>query len=499
MASNFGISSAMDVVSSVDEIKANENVLLSFVGVMVLGSGTPVMDVVVRDNTIENIFGVCATFSQNVESSDISGSQVSRQSTLHIVDNRISALYCSIMVESGAPVATDITGNDMGGVTSFYIPGSIAQNNNLSCYTGVYYETYDPQLSSLTIDGNSLSSMLFPILVFVGEEVGNQTTCCNDTCSQKTMSEIEPIDFDVKVTKNYISGSMGGILVMNENESQSMYRITVANNIIDGSTIVNGIAPSQFEILALHAAIGIENMSDTSTMQTIVSNNTISDYMMGLGACMGSNDIIFVGNNIITETLFGIYVDKGEMLFSEDTDNMVPEWCVITCNDLWDTFIPYLILPDLAEISTPEFEFWDLTGLYGNISRDPLFTGYFSLSQGSPCVDAGIDTSGYLYGNVVDDIVGTYRPVGAGYDMGAKERPAEDLSPQAVLMPVVVTQLSTLNSALATIVSSVGANPDPDMEYILDQVQDILDGISLTNSIQATGKLTQALELLEGV
>jgi len=58
----------------------------------------------------------------------------------------------------------------------------------------------------------------------------------------------------------------------------------------------------------------------------------------------------------------------------------------------------------------------DLTGIDGNISDDPLLNDFdYSLTAGSPCIDAGT-TGLFAY-----DIDGVSRPLGAGWDIGAYE------------------------------------------------------------------------------
>jgi len=79
--------------------------------------------------------------------------------------------------------------------------------------------------------------------------------------------------------------------------------------------------------------------------------------------------------------------------------------------------------------STPVVTYCDVQGGYtglGNIDEDPLFedasSENYMLTGDSPCIDAGIDTSGSAYGNVTDDIDDTLRPQRGSYDIGAYER-----------------------------------------------------------------------------
>jgi len=78
--------------------------------------------------------------------------------------------------------------------------------------------------------------------------------------------------------------------------------------------------------------------------------------------------------------------------------------------------------------SFPSVTYSDVSGGYtgtGNIDDDPLFVdaanGDFRLISSSPCTETGTETSASGYGSVIDDIIGTVRPTGVIYDMGAYE------------------------------------------------------------------------------
>ncbi len=89
-----------------------------------------------------------------------------------------------------------------------------------------------------------------------------------------------------------------------------------------------------------------------------------------------------------------------------------------------------------------------LSGI-GNINTDPRFTSFgdLRLQAGSPCIDAGT-----AVGAPVTDVLGTARPRGAGFDMGAYEystSPVLISQPSATPNPCIVGQ-SVVFSAAAT-------------------------------------------------
>jgi hypothetical protein len=81
--------------------------------------------------------------------------------------------------------------------------------------------------------------------------------------------------------------------------------------------------------------------------------------------------------------------------------------------------IPVVLYQRNGTVATSIDEVNALKGAGKNISEDPKFVGYpsdLSLSAGSPCIDQGTPT-----GAPSQDGIGTSRPYGAGFDMGAYE------------------------------------------------------------------------------
>ena len=79
-----------------------------------------------------------------------------------------------------------------------------------------------------------------------------------------------------------------------------------------------------------------------------------------------------------------------------------------TCNDVWSN-------------AQGNYVQRDFTGIFGNISADPLFSGNYYLSMDSPCIDNGLDVDRSSYGNVSEDMGGVPRPQGRYFDMGVYE------------------------------------------------------------------------------
>ncbi|MCK4818606.1 hypothetical protein KA005_22740, partial [bacterium] len=185
---------------------------------------------------------------------------------------------------------------------------------------------------------------------------------------------------------------------------------------------VRGGSPVISGCMFLPAAIDIVC---TSTTYCVVENNIIKNSGMGIyifdyagGAMLGT-----IRNNVIVGTGdrqgIGIHYrsHKSKPVIS---GNIITNWekgieftyssieeerkVKITYNDLWNNWLNYISqrIP------------YDLTGLQGNISADPLFivpdNNNYRLEYSSPCVDAGTDTGVYV------DHAGNSRPLDGDND-----------------------------------------------------------------------------------
>ena len=161
--------------------------------------------------------------------------------------------------------------------------------------------------------------------------------------------------------------------------------------------------------------------------------------------------------------------------------------------------------------STPLVTYSDIQGGYptgeGNIDSDPLFVnaaaGDFSLMSGSPCIDSGTDTSAEDYGYVTEDIIGTSRPQGGVYDMGAYEYVPLSWSPSwspVSSQPLVTSSLAQANSLWACIEPDLARCSDKEALVMVSLVQEYMEmATTIANPIAACGGLFQAIALIEEI
>ncbi|MCX5769135.1 MAG: hypothetical protein NTZ09_02500, partial [Candidatus Hydrogenedentes bacterium] len=139
-------------------------------------------------------------------------------------------------------------------------------------------------------------------------------------------------------------------------------------------------------------------------------------------AGIGSGGGIYVEGltNLTNCTLTENTASSGGGLYSSSS------WSTVTNCIFWGN-VGYQSGNEVYGYSQPVVTYSCIKGGYegtGNISSDPLFAdpdnGDYSLQAGSPCIDTGTAD-----GAPDEDILGVARPQGAGYDMGAYERPEE--------------------------------------------------------------------------
>ncbi len=145
------------------------------------------------------------------------------------------------------------------------------------------------------------------------------------------------------------------------------------------------------------------------TKQSIIRNNSIVSASPGSGSGFiyrMHTDLPAITGNIITNWKHGIHFTYTSLMDKRKE--------LITYNNVWGNTYNYWI----DEYESP----FDLTGIQGNISADPLFVdsanGNFHLQPLSPCIDAG-DPAAHYPG--LTDIDGQPRVFGPRVDMGADE------------------------------------------------------------------------------
>jgi len=129
-----------------------------------------------------------------------------------------------------------------------------------------------------------------------------------------------------------------------------------------------------------------QNLEDVVIVNNVISN--IRWYGVGLN---DASDNAVIMNNIF-------YNIAGEVYYSQGA-NLNGDYNIIYGGG-----------------STPHIGAHDLVGVNPLFVNPAIFD--FRLQSNSPAINAGINTS--IYG-VIEDIVGTFRPQGAGYDIGAYE------------------------------------------------------------------------------
>lgn len=216
-------------------------------------------------------------------------------------------------------------------------------------------------------------------------------------------------------------------------------------------------------------------------------------------------------------------IQYGRPLEGEPNGYVPPYAFTILHNDVWQ--------PEGTNNFSPSLAAYE--GAFGNFSEDPLFDEFpVSLSEQSPCIDAGVNANVPAYGNVTHDFAmnevlvtqamagipgldgqlplfmslsstPTTRPQGALFDVGAFEFPKQPFS-IVTYVPVVMTGLSQANALWAQILGMLPSDPTPELQALLDaklaEAQGFIEGATqLSNPIAASGSLQRAMAILQEI
>jgi len=271
------------------------------------------------------------------------------------------------------------------------------------------------------------------------------------------------------ITKNFVLYSGNDGISLTDSDSW-----LIANNLVAYTEGCSGNGIKLFDSLCL-------------TM-----NNTIYDnenngilFVPGPATSLGQGIVsapgYYINNIIVGNGGYGLSFDFAATLGVNG--DIVSD---IHSNNVWGN--------DAGNYSPP---FFDFTGMYGNISRDPLFASPDDprLTVGSPCVDAGWDEALYV---VRDDIEDVLRPQARHIDMGCYELIWNNFSPET-FHPLVITQLANANATWTCLMSNLPDDPElmEEIESMLEEVQTHMgNATSISNYIQANGELRQALSIM---
>ena len=354
-------------------------------------------------------------------------------------------------------------------------PSSDIWESSAICIVG-----YDASVASYVYD-NTISGYIFGVVCNSESSIEQSASDITGNVSIMQMQRFSCVN-------NMITGGITGILCTASGEG--FVDMHIGNNVIYGVNeyIEYGdeavLPETEAHNLKLMVNTGICAQSFSSEYgRVLISNNTVADCGTGCVLEVADNCETYVVNNILARNeVAGLYLDA---IMEEGNEPVVsqqqsPYPFGVLCNDVWGNGTGYLAIADQ-------------TGLNGNISKDPLFSNGYMLEDNSPCIDAGYGP-GYIVPG--QDILHQSRPIGHAYDIGAYEMHIERVSPEATYSPVVSSRLAVVNASLAEMLASLPQQPSPDTELLLDQIQGMLDGISLANSIQAMGKLEKVLDLL---
>ena len=260
----------------------------------------------------------------------------------------------------------------------------------------------------------------------------------------------------VKVTRNVITANAGGGISMNAAGSPTISRNTITAN---GGGGIAGVNQSDAlivnNVVAQNGYHGIDWSVPFGTRGPIIANNTIVANSLSAIFVDGFTRSMHVFNNILVGTGNQTVVNCPGSFFEKDPP-------ILEFNDVISTGTGSRYGGVCSD-----------TGVSGNISVDPLFSGDsdFRLQLGSPAIDAGTSI-----GAPPSDLEGNPRPRDgnadsvASWDMGAYEYQPPDTAPPQLSVSVTPDRLWPPNHGYVTIRATVTATDDTDEAPTLELV-----------------------------
>ena len=268
--------------------------------------------------------------------------------------------------------------------------------------------------------------------------------------------------------------------------------VRITNNIVLNSLFAGIGSTSDNVMVANNTLVTNGNGIRVSAETAAVVNNIILDsYIFMFDAWIDADTIVFANNDIY----HSYTLEKTPGL--EGT----PSWGFPEGYEIWLDGCKYFVSGNIFE--DPLIQLYVLFaapagGRDGVIAPIEEESWYFSLLSTSPCRDAGVDASVPEFGGVHDDIIGTHRPQGGLYDIGAVEMVAS-YTP-ATMQPLVRTSLVATTHLWNDILLLLPEAVTPEQQALLDEIQSLIAGAgSLGNPIAANGALQQAMALMESL
>jgi len=241
-----------------------------------------------------------------------------------------------------------------------------------------------------------------------------------------------------RIDNNTAADGSGGGLVIERCNSMTVTGNTISNNVLSGTGSFLGAG---IRCIYSNAQIRRNFIQDNRgatwggginlySSDAFIVNNLISGNQ-----ALNGGGIYFAqasSAQIHSSTIAGNTADSGAGIYVESSCHVTATNSIVWANNTQQ------IGGDGIFTAT----YCDIQGGYsgtGNLNSDPLFVGGddYQLTSSSPCIDAGTSTDA-----PATDIVGTIRPQGSGYDMGAYEYigpPSLDIKANSQDGPLIVT------------------------------------------------------------